>query len=80
MPGIVVGIDNSEHSRHALEGAMHEAAIRHADLTVLTVNRVRAEPRSAPYARHAASAAAALTWNIRTPWNFRVPGARFSST
>jgi nucleotide-binding universal stress UspA family protein len=38
MPGIVVGVDGSGHSRRALEWAMKEAAIRHAPLTVLTVH------------------------------------------
>ncbi len=42
MPGILVGIDGSAHSRHALEWAVHEAAIRHAPLTVLTVNQALA--------------------------------------
>ena len=40
MPGIVVGIDGSDHSRRALEWAAAEAAIRHAPLTVLTVSQV----------------------------------------
>jgi nucleotide-binding universal stress UspA family protein len=39
MPGIIVGIDGSAHARHALEWAVNEAAIRHAPLTVLTVNQ-----------------------------------------
>lgn len=39
MPGIVVGIDGSEHSRHALEWAAREAAVRHAPLTVITVHQ-----------------------------------------
>ena len=39
MPGIIVGIDGSGHSHQALEWAVHEAAIRHAPLTVLTVNQ-----------------------------------------
>jgi nucleotide-binding universal stress UspA family protein len=37
MTGIIVGIDGSENSRHALEWAIREAAVRHAPLTVLTV-------------------------------------------
>jgi nucleotide-binding universal stress UspA family protein len=40
MPGIIVGIDGSSHSRHALDWAINEAAIRHAPLTVLTVQQV----------------------------------------
>jgi len=40
MPGIVVGIDGSEHSQHVLEWAMQEAALRQAPLTVLTVHEV----------------------------------------
>lgn len=39
MPGILVGIDGSEHSRRALEWAVHEAALRHTPLTVLTVHQ-----------------------------------------
>ena len=37
MPGIIVGVDGSGHSRRALEWAVSEAAARHAPLTVLTV-------------------------------------------
>ena len=40
MPGIIVGIDGSDHSHKALEWAMNEAAIRHAPLTVLIVHQV----------------------------------------
>jgi nucleotide-binding universal stress UspA family protein len=39
MPGIIVGIDGSAHSHHALEWAVNEAAVRHAPLIVLTVNQ-----------------------------------------
>jgi nucleotide-binding universal stress UspA family protein len=39
MPGIIVGIDGSDHSRKALEWAVSEAAVRHAPLTVLTVHQ-----------------------------------------
>jgi len=42
MPGIIVGIDGSTHSRQALEWAVNEAAARHAPLTVLTVHQVLA--------------------------------------
>jgi nucleotide-binding universal stress UspA family protein len=40
MPGIIVGVDGSGHSRRALEWAISEAAIRHAPLTVLTVHEL----------------------------------------
>ncbi len=39
MPGIVVGVDGSGHSRRALEWAIKEAALRQAPLTVLTVHQ-----------------------------------------
>jgi nucleotide-binding universal stress UspA family protein len=42
MRGITVGVDGSHNSRQALEWAMKEAALRHATLTVLTVNEVAA--------------------------------------
>lgn len=37
MPGIIVGVDGSEHSRWALQWAMNRAVARHAPLTVLSV-------------------------------------------
>jgi nucleotide-binding universal stress UspA family protein len=39
MPGVLVGIDGSAHSQHALEWAAKEAALRHTSLTVLTVHQ-----------------------------------------
>jgi nucleotide-binding universal stress UspA family protein len=40
MPGIVAGVDGSDHSRNALEWAVTESAIRRVPLTVLTVNPI----------------------------------------
>jgi nucleotide-binding universal stress UspA family protein len=40
MPGIIVGIDGSGHSRRALEWAVSEAAVRQVPLTVITVHQV----------------------------------------
>jgi nucleotide-binding universal stress UspA family protein len=40
MPGIVVGVDGSEHSRQVLEWAVKEAGLRNTSLTVLTVKEV----------------------------------------
>jgi nucleotide-binding universal stress UspA family protein len=40
MPGIVVGVDGSAHSRKALEWALAESALRRTPLTVLTVSPV----------------------------------------
>src|SRR5258708_29345524 len=40
MPGIVAGVDGSEHSQRVLEWAMREAALQQAPLTVLTVHLV----------------------------------------
>jgi nucleotide-binding universal stress UspA family protein len=42
MPGIIVGVDGSPHSRRALQWALSEAAARHAPLTVLSVREERA--------------------------------------
>ena len=39
MPGIVVGVDGSGHSRKALERAANEAAAHGAPLTVLTIHQ-----------------------------------------
>jgi nucleotide-binding universal stress UspA family protein len=38
MPGIIVGIDGSGQSRHALRWALTEAAVRQAGVTVITVH------------------------------------------
>jgi nucleotide-binding universal stress UspA family protein len=42
MAGIIVGVDSSHDAHRALEWAMHEAAVRHAPLTVITVHQVAA--------------------------------------
>lgn len=42
MPGIIVGIDGSGHSRRALEWAVREAAVRRVPLTVVTVHQIAA--------------------------------------
>jgi nucleotide-binding universal stress UspA family protein len=39
MPGIVVGVDGSQHSHLALVQAMKEAAAHHEPLTVVTVHQ-----------------------------------------
>ena len=39
MPGIIVGVDGSSHSRKALERAITEAVAHHAPLTVLAVHQ-----------------------------------------
>jgi nucleotide-binding universal stress UspA family protein len=39
MPGIIVGVDGSGHSQRALEWAIKEAAMRDAQLTVLSVHQ-----------------------------------------
>lgn len=65
MSGIIVGVDGSAHSRRALEWAVHEAAVRHTPLTVLTVNQAVAGYFTSPVAypgdperaRHALEAA-----------------------
>jgi nucleotide-binding universal stress UspA family protein len=42
VPGIVVSVDGSAQSQHALEWAVTHAALEHAPLTVLAVYRVAA--------------------------------------
>lgn len=49
MPGIVVGVDGSEHSRHALSWAMREAAQHRLPLTVITVRRTKVHPATEIY-------------------------------
>lgn len=61
MPGIIVGIDGSSHSRRALKWAISEAAMRRVPLTVLSVNQAIAgfwggaaeSPGDAEFAEHA---------------------------
>ena len=38
MPGIIVGVDGSEHSQLALDWALREASLRHSPLTVISVH------------------------------------------
>jgi nucleotide-binding universal stress UspA family protein len=72
MLGIIVGIDGSAHSRRALEWAVNEAAVRHAPLTVLTVNQAAAGflarpvtyPGDKQRAEHAREAAQAETDSV----------------
>jgi nucleotide-binding universal stress UspA family protein len=49
MPGIVVGVDGSDYSRHALSWAMREAALRDVPLEVVTVHPPPARPATRIY-------------------------------
>ena len=49
MSGIIVGVDGSDHSRHALRWAMHEAVLRHVPLTVMTVRPDQVRPATTIY-------------------------------
>ncbi len=49
MPGIIVGVDGSDHSHRALLWAMQEAARHHAPLTVMTVCPSPARPATAAF-------------------------------
>lgn len=40
MPGVIVGVDGSEHSQRALEWAAREAALRNAALNVVVVHQL----------------------------------------
>ena len=42
MPGILVGLDGSDHSNKALDWAVKHAALEHTSLTVLAVHEVAA--------------------------------------
>jgi len=44
MPGIIVGVDGSDHSRLALAWALREAAQHHAPLTIMTVRPAPVRP------------------------------------
>jgi nucleotide-binding universal stress UspA family protein len=44
MPGIVVSLDGSADSQHALEWAVTHATLEHTPLTVLAVHQVAASP------------------------------------
>jgi len=54
MPGIVVGVDGSDHSRRALSWAMREAAAHQVPLTVLAVHQEAPRPATQIY------------WNVPT--------------
>jgi nucleotide-binding universal stress UspA family protein len=49
MPGILVGVDGSDHSRRALEWAMREAAHHNVPLTVMTVHPGPVRPATQIY-------------------------------
>jgi nucleotide-binding universal stress UspA family protein len=49
MPGIVVGVDGSDHSHRALIWAMRQAALQHVPLTVLTVRPDPVRPATGIY-------------------------------
>src|SRR5215475_1089239 len=49
MPGIVVGVDGSDHSRRALIWAMRQAALQQVPLTVLAVRPDPVRPVTGVY-------------------------------
>ena len=49
MAGIVVGVDGSGHSRHALAWAMREAAVHQVPLTVIAVHPAPVRPATRIY-------------------------------
>ena len=49
MPGIIVGVDGSDHSRYALGWAMREAAKHDLPLTVMSIHPVPARPATGIY-------------------------------
>ncbi len=49
MPGIIVGVDGSEHSRRALRWALREAARHQLPLTLMTVRHGTVRPATEVY-------------------------------
>jgi nucleotide-binding universal stress UspA family protein len=49
MPGIIVGVDGSDHSRHALGWAMREAAKHQLPLTVMSIHPPPVRPVTGIY-------------------------------
>jgi nucleotide-binding universal stress UspA family protein len=49
MPGIIVGVDGSDHSRYALAWAMREAAKHELPLTVMSIHPVPVRPVTGIY-------------------------------
>jgi nucleotide-binding universal stress UspA family protein len=49
MPGILVGVDGSDHSRYATRWAMREAVLRQAPLTVITVRPGSVRPATTAF-------------------------------
>jgi nucleotide-binding universal stress UspA family protein len=49
MPGIIVGVDGSDHSRHALRWAMREAAQHKLPLTVMSIHPPSVRPATGIY-------------------------------
>jgi nucleotide-binding universal stress UspA family protein len=49
MPGILVGVDGSEHSNRALRWALRQAAQQHVPLTVLSVRPSPVRPATGIY-------------------------------
>jgi len=49
MPGIIVGVDGSDHSRHALRWAMREATKHQLPLTVMSIHPPPARPATGIY-------------------------------
>ena len=49
MPGILVGVDGSDHSRRALAWAMHQAVQRKIPLTVMNVHPGPVRPATHVY-------------------------------
>jgi nucleotide-binding universal stress UspA family protein len=49
MPGVIVGVDGSDHSRHALAWAMREAAQHRLPLTVMSIHPPATRPATRIY-------------------------------
>jgi nucleotide-binding universal stress UspA family protein len=65
MPGIIVGVDGSDHSRYALRWAMREAAQHKLPLTVMSIHPPSVRPATGIYWGLRGYPDSTMTWSSR---------------